>query len=128
MTVVVGLLQIWGRPVFVRGPHFEGKAHAPVTVGVLRLNDELARDRDRLRVVPPERFLEEALELAAQIAERAPLAVRAAKKMISQAYERPLSDGLREERQTFYNLFDSEDQKEGMRAFIGKRAPQWKGI
>lgn len=79
------------------------------------------------RVVPPERFLDEALSLAAQIADRAPLAVQAAKQMILQAYERPLGEGLEEERQVFYNLFASEDQKEGMTAFLEKRAPVWKG-
>lgn len=79
------------------------------------------------RVVPPERFLEEALSLAAQIARRAPLAVRAAKKMINEAFERPLNEALEEERQEFYNLFASQDQKEGMQAFIEKRQPLWKG-
>jgi enoyl-CoA hydratase len=79
------------------------------------------------RVVPPERFLEEALLLAEQIAERAPLAVRAAKQMINQSYERPLADGMREERQAFHQLFASQDQKEGMSAFLEKRKPEWKG-
>jgi len=79
------------------------------------------------RIVPPERFLDEALSLAAQIADRAPLAVQAAKQMILQAYEHPLGEGLEEERQVFYNLFASEDQKEGMAAFLEKRAPIWKG-
>src|SRR5512143_284514 len=76
------------------------------------------------RVVPPERFLEEALSLAADIASRAPLAVRAAKKMINESYELSLGEGLSEERQEFYELFSSEDQKEGMKAFIEKRKPQ----
>ncbi|MFZ5879200.1 MAG: enoyl-CoA hydratase-related protein [Chloroflexota bacterium] len=79
------------------------------------------------RVVPSERFLEEALQLAAEIASRAPLAVQAAKQMIQQAYERPLEDGLYEERQVFYNLFASHDQKEGMAAFLEKRKPEWQG-
>jgi enoyl-CoA hydratase len=79
------------------------------------------------RVVEVEAYLEEAIKLAAEVAGRAPLAVQAAKKMINGAYERPLSKGLLEEREEFYNLFDTEDQKEGMRAFIEKRAPQWKG-
>jgi enoyl-CoA hydratase len=79
------------------------------------------------RVVPVEGFLDEALKLADEIASRAPLAVRAAKRMINQSYERTLSDGLAEEKQAFYNLFASEDQKEGMQAFIEKRKAEWKG-
>ncbi|HSK67306.1 MAG TPA: enoyl-CoA hydratase-related protein [Anaerolineales bacterium] len=74
-----------------------------------------------------ETYLEEALKLANEVASRAPLAIRAAKKMINQAYERTLSEGLKEEKQEFYNLFASEDQKEGMRAFVEKRKPEWKG-
>jgi enoyl-CoA hydratase len=79
------------------------------------------------RVVPVESYLEEALKLAEQIAARAPAAVRAAKKMINQAYERMLSEGLAAEKQEFYNLFATEDQKEGMQAFMEKRQPQWRG-
>jgi enoyl-CoA hydratase len=78
-------------------------------------------------VVAIEGYLGEALKLAEEIAARAPLAVRAAKKMINQAFDRTLSDGLAEERQQFYNLFATEDQKEGMQAFIEKRKPEWKG-
>jgi enoyl-CoA hydratase len=79
------------------------------------------------RVVPVERYLEEALQLADEIAARAPIAVRAAKKMINQSFERTLSDGLASEKQEFYHLFATEDQKEGMQAFMDKRKPDWKG-
>jgi enoyl-CoA hydratase len=79
------------------------------------------------RLVPTEKYLDEALKLAEEIAGRAPAAVRAAKKMINQAYERTLTDGLHAERQEFYNLFATEDQKEGMQAFVEKRIPNWKG-
>ncbi len=79
------------------------------------------------RVVEVEAYLDEALKLAGEIAARAPLAVRAAKKMVNQALEHGLSDGLSKEQQEFYNLFDTEDQEEGMRAFIEKRQPRWKG-
>ena len=79
------------------------------------------------RVVPVETYLDEALRLAEEIASRAPVAVRAAKKMINQAFERTLSEGLAEEKQEFYNLFATDDQKEGMQAFVEKRPPQWKG-
>jgi len=79
------------------------------------------------RVVPVEGYLEAALKLAEEIASRAPIAVREAKKMINQSYERFLADGLAEEKQVFYNLFATQDQKEGMKAFTEKRRPEWKG-
>ena len=79
------------------------------------------------RVAATERYLDEALKMAEEIAARAPLAVRAAKKMIDQAFELSLSEGLGQERQEFYNLFATEDQKEGMKAFVEKRQPVWKG-
>jgi enoyl-CoA hydratase len=79
------------------------------------------------RVVPVSDYLNEALKLADEIASRAPVAVRAAKKMINAAFESSLTDGLAEEKQAFYNLFNTEDQKEGMKAFVEKRKPEWKG-
>ena len=79
------------------------------------------------RVVPVELYLEEALRLAAEIAARAPLAVRLGKEAINQAFESFLSDGLQDERRAFYFLFASADQKEGMQAFIEKRKAEWKG-
>lgn len=79
------------------------------------------------RVVPAERLLDEALALAAEIAARAPLALRVGKEAVNRALETALSDGIAEERKAFYFLFASEDQKEGMRAFTEKRKPNWKG-
>jgi enoyl-CoA hydratase len=79
------------------------------------------------RVVPVGDFLNEALKLADEIASRAPLAVRAAKKMINASYESSLTNGLAEEKHAFYQLFDTEDQKEGMKAFVEKRKPNWSG-
>jgi enoyl-CoA hydratase len=78
-------------------------------------------------VVPVERYLDVALELASEIAARAPLAVRLAKEAVNRAQETHLADGMAEERQAFYFLFSSEDQKEGMRAFAEKRKPKWTG-
>jgi enoyl-CoA hydratase len=80
------------------------------------------------RVVPVERYLEEALDLATQIAERAPLAVRLGKEAVNHAFESFLSDGLKDERRSFYLLFASQDQKEGMSAFVEKRKADWKGV
>jgi enoyl-CoA hydratase len=79
------------------------------------------------RVVPGDGYLDEALKLADEIASRAPLAVRAAKRMVDQAHEQTLTEGLEAEKQEFYKLFASQDQKEGMQAFIEKRKPVWKG-
>ncbi len=79
------------------------------------------------RVVPVERYLEEALALAQQIAERAPVAVRMAKEAVNKALETSLTEGLAYERRVFYLLFSTEDQKEGMAAFVEKRPPRWKG-
>ena len=79
------------------------------------------------RVVPAEVTVDAALELAAEIAAQPPLAVAAAKAAIDAAYELPLREGLRRERQAFFDLFASEDQSEGMAAFIEKRPPRWSG-
>ena len=79
------------------------------------------------RVVPMERCLDEALQLAAEIAARAPLAVRLGKEAINHAFDSFLSDGLADERRAFYLLFASQDQKEGMQAFVEKRKAAWKG-
>lgn len=79
------------------------------------------------RVVPVEHFFEEAMKVARTIAEKPPLAVRMAKESVLKAHEMSLSDGLEYERKLFYMLFASEDQKEGMRAFMEKRKPEFTG-
>lgn len=79
------------------------------------------------RVVPVERYLDEALALAEQIAARAPLALRLAREAVNHAYESFLTDGLADERRAFFLLFSSADQKEGMQAFVEKRPANWKG-
>ena len=80
------------------------------------------------RVVPVERYLDEALELAQQIAQRAPVAIRLAKEAVNKALETSLTEGLAYERRVFYLLFATEDQKEGMQAFLEKRPPRWRGV
>jgi enoyl-CoA hydratase len=79
------------------------------------------------KVVPVEEYLDAALKLAEQIANRAPLAVQMGKQAVNQAYESHLKDGLADERRMFYMLFATDDQKEGMAAFQEKRDPEWKG-
>jgi enoyl-CoA hydratase len=79
------------------------------------------------RVVPDELVVEDALELAATIAKQSPLALRLAKEAVNAAYEMSLSDALTHERRLFYLLFASDDQKEGMAAFLEKRSPDFTG-
>ena len=79
------------------------------------------------RVLPLERYLEEAIRLAEEIAGRAPVAVRLAKEAINKAFETSLAEGVFVERRLFNLLFSTADQKEGMAAFIEKRPAEWKG-
>jgi len=79
------------------------------------------------RVAPVEKFLEEAVSLAEEIAARAPLAVRAGKEAVNAVFEVFLNDASTTEKELFYRLFSTEDQKEGMQAFLEKRKPNWGG-
>ena len=79
------------------------------------------------RVTQDELCVEDALELAAAIAKKSPIALRLAKEAVNAAYEMSLTDALAHERRLFYLLFASEDQKEGMAAFLEKRPPDFKG-
>lgn len=79
------------------------------------------------RVTPDELCVEDALALAAKIAQKSPIALRLAKEAVNAAYEMSLTDALAHERRLFYLLFASEDQKEGMAAFLEKRSPDFKG-
>ncbi|MEI6507311.1 MAG: enoyl-CoA hydratase-related protein [Bacteroidota bacterium] len=79
------------------------------------------------KVVPEELYLDEAVKLAKEIAAQSPIAVRLAKESVLKAFETGLQEGLYFERKNFYMTFASEDQKEGMNAFIEKRKPEFKG-
>jgi enoyl-CoA hydratase len=78
-------------------------------------------------VIADEQVLPRALELAGKIASMPPLAVRRIKEVVLAGQDASLSAGLMLERRTFDTLFDTEDQKEGMKAFIEKRKPVFKG-
>ena len=109
--------------------HAVGKAIAMEMV----LNNRTLSAREALefglinRVVPVEEYLDVALKLAKRVAARAPLALRQAKDAVNKAYELSLTEGLEFERRAFYFLFASEDQKEGMSAFVEKRKAEWRG-
>lgn len=78
------------------------------------------------RVAPVESYLDEAVQLAAKVAEMPRVAVRLIKDAVNKAEELPLSAGLDYEKRNFYLAFASEDKTEGMTAFVEKRKPQWK--
>lgn len=80
-----------------------------------------------VKVVPNEYLLEEAKNLATMIASKPPVAVRLGKEAIMKSFDTTIEGGLEFERKNFYMLFASEDQKEGMRAFVEKRKAEWKG-
>ncbi|RWR14645.1 enoyl-CoA hydratase-related protein [Siminovitchia fortis] len=79
------------------------------------------------RLYPKADLIEEALGYAKELAEKPPLAVRLIKEAVNKAVDYPLQEGMFFERKNFYLLFSSEDQKEGMKAFIEKRKPDFKG-
>jgi enoyl-CoA hydratase len=80
-----------------------------------------------VKVVPNEYLVEEAKNLAKIIASKPPVAVRLAKEAVLKSFDTTIEGGLEFERKNFYMLFASEDQKEGMKAFVEKRKPEWKG-
>lgn len=79
------------------------------------------------KIVPVEFYLKEAIQLATEIAQQSPVAVQLAKEAVNRSFETHLDEGLYFERKNFYLCFASEDQREGMNAFIEKRKPDFKG-
>jgi enoyl-CoA hydratase len=79
------------------------------------------------RVTAPELLMEETLRLAKKLAKQPPLSLRFIKEAVHKAVDYPLYEGMQFERKNFYLIFSSEDQKEGMKAFIEKRKPHFKG-
>lgn len=79
------------------------------------------------QIVAPELIFEEAMNFAKKLAEQPPIAVRLIKEVVNRAEDVPLREGMLMERKNFYLAFDSDDQKEGMNAFIEKRRPSFKG-
>ena len=78
------------------------------------------------RIVPQAELLEEALKVAASIAEKSLPVAMMVKESVERAFEVSLSEGIRFERRVFHAAFATEDQKEGMAAFVAKREPQFK--
>ena len=88
--------------------------------------DEAERSGLVSRVVPAKKLLEEAMQAATKIAEKSMIATMAVKDAVNRSYETTLEEGIRYERTMFYGLFATEDQKEGMSAFLDKREAQFR--
>jgi enoyl-CoA hydratase len=106
-----------------------GKAKAMEMCLTGRMMDAAEAERSGLvaKVVPADQLVDEALKTAEQVAGMAPLAAIATKEMVNAAFEMSLAQGINFERRLFHGLFGTEDQKEGMTAFVEKRAGDWKG-
>ncbi len=111
-----------------RLPRAISKAKAMDMCLTSRFMDAAEAERSGLvsRVVPADRLLDEALGAAATIAEFSLPAVMMAKEAVNRAYESTLSEGVLFERRLFHSLFATEDQKEGMSAFLEKRKPNFR--
>ena len=111
-----------------RLPRAVGKSKAMDMALTARMMDAAEAERAGLvsRVVPLDKLMDEALGAALTISGFGRLAVLAAKECVNRAYEGTLADGVMFERRVFHSLFATEDQKEGMDAFVNKRAPAFK--
>ncbi|MGJ4071486.1 enoyl-CoA hydratase-related protein [Corynebacterium macclintockiae] len=104
-----------------------GKYKAMDLILTGRMMDAEEAERSGLvsRVLPAEGFAEEVQKIAAKVASMSQVALAAATEMVDEAYRSTLEDGVEAERQQFWRLFDTADQKEGMAAFVEKRKPEW---
>jgi enoyl-CoA hydratase len=111
-----------------RTPRAIGKAKAMDLCLTGRMMDCAEAERAGLvsRIVPAEKLLSEAVDVATVIASYSLPAVMMAKESVNRAYETTLSEGVLFERRSFHSLFATDDQKEGMKAFVEKRKPDFK--
>jgi enoyl-CoA hydratase len=103
------------------------KAMEMILTGKSISAEEAYRDGLVNKVVPVESLMVEAKKMANEIAAKPPISIRAAKEAILRAYDTTLEIGVEYERRLFYSLFSTEDAHEGMRAFLEKRKPIFKG-
>jgi enoyl-CoA hydratase len=111
-----------------RLPRAIGKAKAMDMVLTARMMDATEAERAGLvsRVVPADRLMDEAFAAAGAICALSLPSLMMAKESVNRAFESPLADGIAYERRLFHSLFATEDQKEGMDAFLGKRKPAFR--
>ena len=107
---------------------FVGKSKAMEMCLTGRMMDAEEAERSGLvsRIVPADQLLDEAMKTAGQIAGLSGMAVSMCKESVNRSYETTLSEGVLFERRVFHSIFATEDQKEGMAAFVEKREPQWR--
>ena len=107
---------------------FVGKSKAMDMNLTGRFMDAAEAERSGLvsRVVPTDKLMDEARAAAGKIADKSLIAARVAKEAVNRAYETTLREGLLFERRSFHSLFATEDQKEGMSAFLEKREAQFR--
>lgn len=106
-----------------------GKSKAMYMVLTGEMMNALEAEKNGLvaKVVPEKALMQEAYEAALKVAGKAPVAVKLAKESVNKAFEMSLRDAMDFERRNFYLTFSSKDQKEGMRAFLDKRKPEYQG-
>jgi enoyl-CoA hydratase len=111
-----------------RLPRAVGKSKAMDMVLTGRMMDSAEAERSGLvsRIVPADKLMQEAIDVATAIASMSLPSVMMAKEAVNRAWESPLSEGLLFERRAFHSLFGTDDQKEGMKAFLEKRPPDFK--
>lgn len=111
-----------------RLPRAVGKAKAMDLILTGRMMDAAEAERSGLvsRIVPANDLIEEAMRVADKIADYSLPIVMMAKESVNRSFETPLAEGLRYERRQFHAMFATEDQKEGMAAFVEKRSPQFR--
>jgi enoyl-CoA hydratase len=111
-----------------RLPRFVGKSKAMDMALTGRMMDAAEAERCGLvsRVLPAENFVAEVVKIAAGIANLGAISTRAVKEAVNRAFETTLTEGVLFERRLFFGLFSTEDQKEGMQAFVDKRPPAFK--
>jgi enoyl-CoA hydratase len=105
----------------------KAKAMEMVLTGKFMSADEAEKHGLINRVMPVELYLEEAFKLAGEVAQMSPVAAKLAKESVNRSFETNLDEGLHFERKNFYLCFASEDQTEGMNAFVEKRKAEFKG-
>jgi enoyl-CoA hydratase len=123
--ITLGVMPSWGGTQ--RLTRSVGKAKAMDLCLTGRMMDAAEAERSGLvaRIVAADKVVEEALSAAQTIASRGRLAALANKEAVNAAFEQPLNEALKFERRLFYGLFATHDQKEGMAAFVEKRAPKF---